>query len=79
MKKTLWTGATLTKQQLCFLDGISKEAKFSGGKKFSRAAIVRTALAVARKLNIDVSNVRTEDELERRFLQAFAHHAKTGK
>lgn len=79
MKKTLWTSATLNKNQLCFLDGISKEAKFSGGKKFSRASIVRTALEVVKKLKIDVSSVRTEEELEKRFLRAFSRYGKAGK
>ena len=72
----LWTSAKITKQQLCFLDGISKNAKFSGGKKFSRASVLRSVLGVAKKLNIDVGGVRSEEELEHRFLSALKNHVK---
>ncbi len=75
-KQMLWTSAKITKQHLCFLDNISKEAKFSGGKKLSRALILRSVLGVAKKLNIDVDGIKTEEELERRVLIALKNHAK---
>jgi len=52
------------------METISKKAKFTGGKKFSRSSIIRTVVEVSRKLNIDVSNVKTEKELENRFIEA---------
>jgi hypothetical protein len=61
----------LSKEQLCFLDGISKEARFSGGKKLSRAAVMRALLRVAQDLKVDVSGVRSEEKLEERFVEVF--------
>lgn len=77
MKKGTMTSAALTKQNLCFLDKISKGAKFTGGKKFSRTSILKTAVEVTKKLYVDVSNVKTEKELENRFKEAFRSYGKS--
>jgi len=69
-KQSQLTSVALSKENLCFMETISKKAKFTGGKKFSRSSIIRTVVEVSRKLNIDVSNVKTEKELENRFIEA---------
>lgn len=73
-KETFWSTATLNKSQICFLDKVSKDAKFTGGKKLSRAAIMRTLLKVAQELDIDISEVKSEEELKNRFLNAFKEY-----
>lgn len=66
-----WTTVALDKKQICFLDEISKRSRFSGGRKLSRTSILRAILKVAKVLDIDVSEVRTEKELKDRILVSF--------
>lgn len=70
-KKKIGTTASLTKKQICFLYIISKDCKFSGGRKLSRTCIIRALLSVAGSLQIDVAGARTEDELTKCILSAF--------
>ncbi len=67
----LWACVGLNEKQICFLDKISKNCRFSGGRKLSRTSIMRAVLKVARGLDIDVSRVKTEEELENRILLSF--------
>lgn len=71
MVKKHWGHVALTKKQICFLDKLSKDCRFSGGRKFSRTAILRTFLMVVKDLEIDVNNVKTEKELKEKILTAF--------
>ena len=71
MDKHNWTTVGLNREQICFLDGISKKAKFSGGRKLSRTAILRAIIKTARKLGIDAAGVKTEKELKGMILEAF--------
>jgi hypothetical protein len=66
-----WSTVALDKKQICFLDEISKKSRFSGGRKLSRTAILRAVLKAATKLDIDLSEVRTEKELKERVLSSF--------
>jgi len=66
MNKGDWTTVALNKKQICFLDGISKRSKFSGGRKLSRTAILRAILKMGRNLKVDVSGVKSERKLEER-------------
>jgi len=75
MNKTVWTTLGLTKKQLCFLDDISKKARFSGGRKLSRTAILRAILSTAQKLEIKVEGVRSEADIKERALEAFRRGA----
>lgn len=74
MEKMKWTCVSLNKKQLCFLDEISKNCKFSGGKKLRRTSIVRAFLMAAQKLDIDAGRIKSEEELKERVLASF----KTG-
>ncbi len=73
-KETFWSTTTLNKNQICFLDKLSKNAKFTGGKKLSKAVIMRTLVKVAQKLDTDISKVKSEEELKDRFLTAFKEY-----
>ena len=66
-----WTPVGLTKKQICFLDKISKDCKFSGGRKFSRTAILRAFLTAGKDLDIKVNNIKSEKELKKEILVAF--------
>lgn len=71
MKRKKWTCVSLNKKQLCFLDEISKNCKFSGGKKLCRTSIIRAFLKAAQKLDIDASGIKSEEELKERMLISF--------
>ena len=71
MKTQQWTTVALNKKQICFLDGISKKSKFSGGRKLSRASILRAIIKATSKFHIDVSEVKAEKQLKERVLASF--------
>jgi len=74
MKNKQWTYVSLDKKQICLLDGISKNSRFSGGRKLCRTAIIRAFLTVAGKLDFDVSNIKSEEDLKERFILSFRRH-----
>lgn len=78
-KQILRTSATITKQNVCYLDDISKQTKFSGGKKFSRNKVINTLMRVATFLDVDLCNVKSEKELETRFQDSFKNYGKLNK
>lgn len=71
MVKKEWRHVGLSKRQICFFDKLSKDCKFSGGRKFSRTAILRAFLTAVKGLKIDVDNVKTEKELKEQILISF--------
>jgi hypothetical protein len=71
MKRKKWTCVSLNKKQICFLDEISKNCKFSGGRKLSRTSIIRAFLRATQKLDIDASGIKNEEELKERILASF--------
>lgn len=73
--KRYWTCVGLDKKHICLLDGISKNSKFSGGRKLCRTSIIRAFLTAAGKFDFNVSNIRSEEELKERFLLSFKRHA----
>ncbi len=77
MVKKKWMHVGLSKKQICFLDKLSKDCKFSGGRKFSRTAILRAFLTAVQGLSIDVNNVKTEKEMKEKILVAFKVSSKT--
>ena len=56
--------AFLTREQIDFIDKISKDALFSTGKKLSRTEIIQAMVETIRKLTFSGDNVKTKDELE---------------
>ena len=71
MKKEKRTSVTLTKKQICFFDEISKNCRFSGGRKLCRTSILRAFITAVKKLDIDVSGITREEDLKRRILESF--------
>jgi hypothetical protein len=66
-----WTTVALNKKQLCFLDNISKKSKFSGGRKFSRTAVMRAILEASKRLNIDVRGLKTEGDFKEKVIISY--------
>ncbi|MBI4317597.1 MAG: hypothetical protein HY675_03825 [Chloroflexi bacterium] len=56
--------------QVELLDRIAREAKFSGGAKLSHSLILDTLVEVLGQLQIDVSGVRSKDDLQYRIVEA---------
>lgn len=71
MDKKKWTCVSLDKKQICFLDEISKTCKFTGGRKLSRTSIIRAFLRAVKNLDIDVSGVKSEEDLKKRMAVSF--------
>jgi len=61
--------AFLTREQIDYIDKISKDALFSTGKKLSRTDVIQAIIEVIRKLNISGKDMHTQDELEQRMLE----------
>lgn len=57
-----------------YLDGLSLQAKTSGGRKLAIAEIIRATLNVLKKIDLDVLGVKTEKELEQRIFEAFTEY-----
>jgi len=58
--------AFLTREQLDFIDKISKDALFSTGKKLSRTEIIQAVVEAVRKMEISGNLVHSQEELEQR-------------
>ncbi|MCB9772254.1 MAG: hypothetical protein H6754_06850 [Candidatus Omnitrophica bacterium] len=71
MSQKKWTCGNLTKEQICFLDKVSKDCKFSGGGKMRRTSIIRSLLTACKGLEINLDRIKSEDELKVRILSAF--------
>ncbi|MCM8774258.1 MAG: hypothetical protein NC820_05950, partial [Candidatus Omnitrophica bacterium] len=69
-KKVYSVNLGMHKNQIEFIDNITKEIRFSGGKKPSRAQIVDSFIKIAMKLKVDVRGVKTEKDVEERFFKA---------
>ena len=66
-----WTSVNLNKKHICFLDNLSKDCKFSGGRKLRRTSILRALLTASQSLKINVAKVKSEKELKERILESF--------
>jgi hypothetical protein len=56
--------AFLTREQLDFIDKISKDALYSTGKKLPRTAIIQAIIEAIRRLDLSGEGVHSQDELE---------------
>lgn len=65
---------SVTKDMESWLQDLSNRMKSSGGYKLPKSYIIRALLDAARALKIDVSGVKTEQELAKRILDAIKHH-----
>ena len=59
----------LKPKELEYLDKLSNKAKFTGGFKLSRTEILRALVKAMREMKVDVTGVKTEDQLKERILR----------
>ena len=64
----------ITKDMESWLQDLSNEMKASGGYKLPRSYIIRSLLDTAMTLKIDVSGVKTEEELVKRIKKAIRQY-----
>lgn len=62
---------TLPEEVMLYLEKLSLSAKATGGKKLSNTMITRATLKALMDINLDVSGVKTEEELVERVKEAF--------
>ena len=65
---------SITKEMEAWLQDLSSRMKSSGGYKLPKSYIIRALLDAAMNLKIDISQVKTEEELVERILKAIRHH-----
>jgi hypothetical protein len=65
---------SITREMEAWLQDLSNKMKSAGGYKLPKSYIIRALLDAARTLKIDVSGVKTEDELAKRILEAIRRH-----
>lgn len=61
---------SITKEMEVWLQALSNEMKVSGGYKLPRSYVIRSILTAVMKLDVDISDVKSESELTKRFLEA---------
>jgi len=61
---------TMPSGMVSFLENMGIECKKSGGHKIANTMIVRCALKLLMDMNIDISGVKSEEELEKRIKEA---------
>ncbi|MFA5099337.1 MAG: hypothetical protein WC547_00445 [Candidatus Omnitrophota bacterium] len=60
----------LNRDEVDFLDKLGKDAFFSAGSKVSRAKLISWLVDMLKGLNITGENLRSEEDLERRMVEA---------
>ncbi|MFH1867680.1 MAG: hypothetical protein ABH843_01795 [Candidatus Omnitrophota bacterium] len=60
--------AFLTRDEIDFIDKLSKDALFSTGRKLSRTEIIRAFIDVVKRKDLSAEGVRSKSELEQRLL-----------
>lgn len=66
--------AGLTKKQVDFLDNLAGNCICTGGRKFGKAGIIRALISVLRELDIDLNEIRSEEQLKDRIVKAFCKY-----
>ena len=65
---------SITKGMEKWLQELSSQMKSSGGYKLPKSYIIRALLDAAMQLDIDVVQIKTEEELVKRILKAIKHY-----
>lgn len=65
----------LTREELDFIDKISKDSLYTTGKKLSRSKIMEAMVCACMKTRITGENVRSKKELEDRLFNAISRMA----
>ena len=61
---------TMPSDMVSFLENLGIECKKSGGHKIANTMIVRSAIRLLMDMDLDISEVRSEEELESRIKDA---------
>ena len=61
---------TMPSGMVSYLENLGIECKKSGGYKIANTMIVRCAIRLLRDMDLDISKVKSEEELEQRFKEA---------
>jgi len=61
---------TMPSDMVAYLENLGIECKKSGGHKIANTMIVRCAIRLLRDMDMDLSKVRSEEELEKRIKKA---------
>jgi len=67
---------SITKDMESWLQSLGNTMKATGGYKLPKSYVLRSLLNAAMELGIDVSGVKTEEELEERILEAIKRYKK---
>ncbi len=70
MRASLNTYLELREQEYSFILNIIKQCGSKGGSQMSCEAILRALIRLLQHLNVDVSEVKTEDQLLQRLQEA---------
>ena len=65
---------SITKDMEAWLQALSSKMKSSGGYKLPKSYIIRALLDAAMQLDIEVTEIKTEEELVKRILKAIKHY-----
>ena len=65
---------SISKDTESWLQTLSNEMKATGGYKLPKSYLLRSLLNAVMKLKVDVSGVKTETELEKRFSDAIKNY-----
>ena len=61
---------TMPSSMVSYLENLGIECKKSGGHKIANTMIVRSAIRLLMDLDLDISGVKSEEELEKRIKKA---------
>lgn len=78
-KHTIRRAVRLSRPQIEFLERLSRKCLYSGGRRFTRTAVIRCLMNVFKELDIDARAVKSEKELKQRILKAFCRCKSKGK
>jgi len=68
--------ALLGREQVDYLDKLSKDALFSTGTKLSRTKIISAMLDAIRQLHVTASGVKTSEQFEKKILEAMQEEVR---
>ena len=71
--------ASLTRQQIDYLDKIGKDAQFSSGLKLSRTQILAAMVNALRRLHLTGEGVSTAEQFEQRIVDAMMQQNRKGR
>ncbi len=60
----------LNRGEVDFLDKLGKDALFSSGLKLSRAKLIEWLVDLIKELNIDGTNMKTEEDMKNRMINS---------